>query len=325
MGPAALDGRRTAMTQRYGTRLTVEECFTLSVETFGEEHQGDLRTIAAGGELACYSWHRDGEQIASVTVRGRPGGGRRREDDAIDLLFAFRAGGASLRGGGDAEDGDAGDGVKVVEQVNVTYTEPHFGGRRPWFRCPDCGERRGTLHSPRRGPDPAFLCRECNDLTYKSAQKSGNTFWECLGKPQQRLAEAKETGNLREIYQARKDFENGMQAFRSSLSGIDQEAEETPRRSLPPTFDEWVDEQFSTPGDRHYGHYGRCEATARSTGERCRQPATGDHRKCYYHGGAPGTGVGEDQVDRQREQFEQRLEDMDGDEFTELVEELDLR
>ena len=35
----------------------------------------------------------------------------------------------------------------------------------------------------------------------------------------------------------------------------------------------------------HYGKHGRCEATAKSTDERCGQPAEGDHGKCRYHGG----------------------------------------
>jgi len=34
-----------------------------------------------------------------------------------------------------------------------------------------------------------------------------------------------------------------------------------------------------------YGEYGRCEAIAKSTGERCGRPAIGDHDKCDIHGG----------------------------------------
>lgn len=37
--------------------------------------------------------------------------------------------------------------------------------------------------------------------------------------------------------------------------------------------------------DRDYGEYGRCEATASTTGERCKQPAIGEHGKRYSHGG----------------------------------------
>lgn len=34
-----------------------------------------------------------------------------------------------------------------------------------------------------------------------------------------------------------------------------------------------------------YGEHGRCEATAKSTGERCGRPAVGAHGKCDMHGG----------------------------------------
>ncbi len=41
-----------------------------------------------------------------------------------------------------------------------------------------------------------------------------------------------------------------------------------------------------------YGEFGQCEATAKTTGERCGQPATGEHGKCYFHGGG-GSGASE--------------------------------
>jgi len=42
--------------------------------------------------------------------------------------------------------------------------------------------------------------------------------------------------------------------------------------------------------DMNYGEYGRCEAIAKSTGERCGRPAVGDHGKCDIHGGKSPTG-----------------------------------
>src|SRR6056297_1805193 len=41
---------------------------------------------------------------------------------------------------------------------------------------------------------------------------------------------------------------------------------------------------------RDYGEYGRCEATAKTTDERCGQPAEGPHGKCRFHGGASKKG-----------------------------------
>jgi hypothetical protein len=40
--------------------------------------------------------------------------------------------------------------------------------------------------------------------------------------------------------------------------------------------------------------YGRCEATAKSTGEQCGRAAIGDHGKCGYHGGKGGAPSGDD-------------------------------
>lgn len=45
---------------------------------------------------------------------------------------------------------------------------------------------------------------------------------------------------------------------------------------------------------RDYGTHGRCEATAKTTGQRCGQPAAGEHGKCRFHGGATTAPRGED-------------------------------
>lgn len=46
-------------------------------------------------------------------------------------------------------------------------------------------------------------------------------------------------------------------------------------------------------GDRDYGEWGQCIATATTTGSRCTQPAKGPHGKCHSHGGAEGSGAPE--------------------------------
>jgi len=78
----------------------------------------------------------------------------------------------------------------------------------------------------------------------------------------------------------------------------DRDDEYIPVVEERPSFEEWLDNLFEWGVGRRrrgtrYGEHGRCEATAKTTGERCRQPATGEHGKCYYHGGAPGTGAPE--------------------------------
>jgi hypothetical protein len=55
--------------------------------------------------------------------------------------------------------------------VALEYTEPHFGGTRPWFRCPakDCGRRCAILYG-----GELFVCRECHDLAYPRENMSGS-------------------------------------------------------------------------------------------------------------------------------------------------------
>jgi hypothetical protein len=42
---------------------------------------------------------------------------------------------------------------------------------------------------------------------------------------------------------------------------------------------------------RNYGEHGRCQATAKSTGEQCKKSAIGPHGKCDSHGGKSKKGA----------------------------------
>lgn len=60
------------------------------------------------------------------------------------------------------------NGAQVPEYlIPVVYTTPNYGGQRPWFRCPNrnCGRRVRILYC-----SGYFLCRQCQNLTYESAQ-----------------------------------------------------------------------------------------------------------------------------------------------------------
>jgi hypothetical protein len=103
---------------------------------------------------------------------------------------------------------------------------------------------------------------------------------------------------LRDYYEARKTLDEGI----AREFGGD---ESTPHQTVPATFEEWQNRLFRRTGlTEGYGAYGRCEATAKTTGERCRQAAVGHHGKCHYHGGAPGSGIGESQRDYTRERID---------------------
>lgn len=275
-------------------RLTVDDCRAIDVNDLNRE--GCLTSGNAGTLM----WRRgeDGEVTATVgwTVTGDDRAGR-----AIMIFYTV----TDLRS----------DGSRSVKYwVPLVYTECHLGGERPWFRCPGprggtCGERVGKLYRP-PGRD-RFLCRHCYDLRYESRQRSGEFFFENVSKPMDREQEAivkLKDGpitpeKLREVYDARKSWLRGLRLqhqqirrIQSNLPGVPDDHPVLRLPSLPP-FEEWADDllhqAYGSPGGRAYGIYGRCEATAKTTGERCRQPATGNHGKCYYHGGAPGAGAPE--------------------------------
>jgi hypothetical protein len=52
--------------------------------------------------------------------------------------------------------------------VALEWVRCGFGGKRPLFRCPNCGERRGVLYFR----NEALACRRCHRLTYESQRVS---------------------------------------------------------------------------------------------------------------------------------------------------------
>lgn len=60
--------------------------------------------------------------------------------------------------------------VAVREAVRLTFTTCHFGGDRPWFRCPRCRRRCAVLWGGDR-----FLCRSCQGVTYASQNESASS------------------------------------------------------------------------------------------------------------------------------------------------------
>lgn len=49
--------------------------------------------------------------------------------------------------------------------IELTFTKCYYGGGRAWFVCPNCNKRVSTLF--RKPLFDKFLCRFCNDLTYR--------------------------------------------------------------------------------------------------------------------------------------------------------------
>ena len=85
------------------------------------------------------TWSQGGDKVGSIGVRG---GG-----DRVTLHYTYR---------GDED---------IVQDVMLTHTPCHYGGERPWFVCPNCSKRVGTIMGGR-----TFACRTCLGLVYYSQQ-----------------------------------------------------------------------------------------------------------------------------------------------------------
>jgi len=77
--------------------------------------------------------------------------------------------------------------------------------------------------------------------------------------------------------------------------------------------------------EQNYGEYGRCEATAKSTGERCKKAAIGPHGKCDTHGGKSLKGTDHPNFEHGRtsKYFKSKLSDRQREVYDEMAAALD--
>jgi len=256
---------------------TVEESLELDVNVFNREGWLD-----EDGQAGVLQWARegDGSQVATV-------GYAYIDEDSVEAVAVFYTIPSERPSSEDRE---------VVLTIPIDRTPCHFGGDRPWFRCPECDARKAKLYKPPHGAG-RFLCRDCHGLLYRS-QTYRSPLVEAFDRLDNAADDVQDDGlsreTVREFYEAQ---QNVIETFNSQMDDLDDEFGEREWRNrmneLPP-FDEWVEDLLRPAGrGRADGEYGQCEATAQTTGEQCQQPATGEHGKCHYHGGAEGSGVSE--------------------------------
>jgi hypothetical protein len=94
----------------------------------------------------------------SWTCGGEPSGSISYETDMTDpdnarLILKYR------RGSGDTAE-------QVRQEIILTYSQPHYGGRRWWMMCPYGGGRSGKLYLPPGGD--RFASRKAWRLGYQS-------------------------------------------------------------------------------------------------------------------------------------------------------------
>ena len=143
-------------------RDTVEACRSLDVNRLHRDG-----CLCAGWVGVC-KWARDGEQIASISLRA--------EADRLHLTYRVRI------GDGDWED--------VAETVGIVRIGCRYGGSRPFFVCPGivngvpCGRRVAKLH----GSGRYFLCRHCYRLCHASQSEGAlDRTLRCANKIRERL------------------------------------------------------------------------------------------------------------------------------------------
>jgi hypothetical protein len=128
------------------TRTTCESCIRIDVRHWHREGW-----LSAGQHFTC-SWTHSSGQSASINVNT--------ERDAVVLTYQTR-------------DSQATEWKPINQRVPITWTDLHFGGRRPWFICSVyrqghyCGRRVAVLYSLR----DYFACRHCYKLAYESQQE----------------------------------------------------------------------------------------------------------------------------------------------------------
>jgi hypothetical protein len=133
----SMGGPGSGGSRAWNARARVEGYLSLRVGTLG-------RSLADVG-----NWH----SVAWSDRRGRSESGRIGLlvlDDGVRLSYTLTP------RGGKAQD--------VEGFVAVEWTPCRYGGRRPWWLCPDCGRRCGVLHCA----GGRFRCRLCLGLAYQS-------------------------------------------------------------------------------------------------------------------------------------------------------------
>jgi hypothetical protein len=224
--------------REYATTPTVAECRTLDADTLTEYVDVDP---AADAHLDL-RWGENTEIRAYLEHGDRDAGGTTTDTDEIDT----EAGTDDVDQDGDRDtdqDQDLVDALRLVYttrpdtddatrheyHVPVEYTEPHFGGVRPWFACPGCGSRRRKLYLPPRRE--VFACRECYDLGYRSSRTSGDD----VERAEQRYRNAFAKADA----ESRRPHPNNLPAFPERPKGMHQDTFEDLVADVEAAREEW--------------------------------------------------------------------------------------
>lgn len=142
---------------RPGWRRKCEHSQALDVRAI---HQKNL--LSAGVSFGWQWTDNGGQQTASIGVSVEPA--------LVVLNYQWTPYGQAPR--------------SVTSALPIVRTPCHFGGHRPWFRCPRCDQRCARVYFG----GGRFLCRTCQRLGYASEAEDGiGRLWRKQTKLENRL------------------------------------------------------------------------------------------------------------------------------------------
>ena len=122
------------------------------------------------------TWNCGGEPAGSISYRASMS-----DPEQARLVLSY------TRGKGEGRE-------EVEQEIRLTYTQPHFGGKRWWMICPYRGHRVGKLYMPQGGD--RFASRKAWRLGYNSQRVTDrDAMFERLFRIQKKLGCEQGWGN----------------------------------------------------------------------------------------------------------------------------------
>lgn len=131
----------------------------------------DARTLSRQGRLSpgiyfSWSWSRGDEPVGNISILV--------SSDHVRLIYTWAPYDCSR--------------LPFDYPVWIERTTCHYGGSRPWFRCPRCHRRCAVIYGVAN--DGRFGCRRCMRLAYASeADDKLSRLWRKLRKLEAKLGE----------------------------------------------------------------------------------------------------------------------------------------
>lgn len=109
----------------------------------------------------------------------------------------------------------------VHEVVELSYSAPHFGGKRLWFHCPHCGRRVAVLYC-----SEVVACRKCLHLSYRTESEGA------IDRLRSKAAKIKDRLGGDPYQRPKRTHRNTFDRLRMQYFAVSQEAEKRSEERL---------------------------------------------------------------------------------------------